>query len=253
MPPISVVIITFNEEKNVRAALESAKWADEIVVVDSFSTDSTTAICREYTDRVCQEKWRGFSRQKDFAVRQAKNDWVFVLDADERFTPELAAEVKALMQAEAEPEKAGYYCPRRNHFGGREIRYGGWYPDYSIRFFDRRKGRFGDRAVHEAVELDGEAGRLKNPMLHYTYSGVSDYLSRMDKYSTLAAGELLKKGRKATASDLLFRPPFTFFKMFVMKQGFRDGLHGLMLAALYAFYTFTKYAKLREMREREGS
>ena len=251
MPPVSVVIITFNEEKNVRAALESAKWADEVVVVDSFSTDSTPAICREYTESVYREKWRGFSRQKDYAVRQAKNDWVFVLDADERFTPELIEEVKAL--ARGEPEKAGYYCPRRNHFGGREIRYGGWYPDYSIRFFDRRKGRFGDRAVHEAVELDGEAGRLKNPMLHFTYSGVSDYLARMDKYSTLAAGELLKKGRKAKASDLLFRPPFTFFKMFVMKQGFRDGFHGLMLAALYAFYTFTKYAKLREMRGREGS
>lgn len=251
MPPVSVVIITFNEEKNVRAALESAKWADEIVVVDSFSSDSTPSICREYTDSIYQEKWRGFSRQKEFAVRQARNDWVFVLDADERFTPELAGEIKTLTRGE--PGKAGYYCPRRNHFGGREIRYGGWYPDFSIRFFDRRKGRFGERAVHEAVELDGEAGFLKNPMLHFTYSGVSDYLARMDKYSTLAAGELLKKGRKARVSDLLFRPPFTFFKMFVVKQGFRDGLHGLVIAMLYAFYTFTKYAKLREMRGLEGS
>src|SRR3990172_1029152 len=212
--PVSVVMITKDEERNVRAALDSVSFADEIVVVDSFSSDGTVGICRQYTDRVYQEKWRGFSGQKTRAVGLAGNDWVFVLDADERVTPELAAEIRGLM--EDGPDRAGYNCPRRNHFMGREIKFGGWYPDYSVRLFDRRRGLFKERAVHEAVELDGEAGYLKNPMLHFTYDGVSDYLSRMDRYASLAAEELRKAGTKAGAADLLLRPPFTFFKMYVI-------------------------------------
>ncbi|MBI5190016.1 MAG: glycosyltransferase family 2 protein [Nitrospirae bacterium] len=249
MPHVSVVIITYNEEANIRAALESANWAGETVVLDSFSTDKTVEICREYTDKVYQEAWRGFSGQKARAVSLASNDWVFVLDSDERFTPELAAEIKRLTASD--PDYDGYRCARRNHFMGREIKYGGWYPDYSVRLFDRRKGRFGDRAVHEAVVVDGAAGTLVNPMLHFTYSGVSDYLVRMDRYSSLAADELKKAGRQASATDMLFRPPLTFIKMFFMKQGFRDGMHGLVIALLYAFYTFSKYAKLWEMGEKK--
>ena len=242
---LSVVVITLNEEKNCREALKSASFADEVVVLDSFSTDRTAKICREFTDKVFQEEWRGYSGQKQRAVDLAENDWVFVLDADERITSGLADEIKRLM--DAGPDKPGYYCPRRNHFMGKEIRHGGWYPDYSIRLFDRRRGRFKERAVHETVELDGEAGYLKNPMLHFTYDGVSDYLRRMDKYSALAAEELKKKGRKASAADLILRPPFTFMKMYLMKQGFRDGMHGLLLAGLYSSYVFSKYAKLMEI------
>ncbi|MGA2193170.1 MAG: glycosyltransferase family 2 protein [Nitrospirota bacterium] len=250
MTPLSVVIITHNEESRIRAALESASFADEIVVVDSFSTDRTADICREHTASVYQEKWRGFSGQKSHAVGLAKNDWVFVLDADERITPALASEIKALM--ENGPEKAGYFCPRRNHFIGREIRHGGWYPDYSIRLFDRRRGSFGERAVHEAVAINGEAGYLRNPMLHYTYDSISDYLVRMDKYSTLAAQELQKAGKQSGLIDLALRPSLTFLKMYLIKQGFRDGRHGLMLAALYSFYTFSKYAKLWELGKSTG-
>ena len=200
MPPVSVVIITFNEEKNVRAALESAGWADEIVVVDSFSTDSTVDICREYTENVYQEKWRGFSGQKSYAVGLAKNDWVFVLDSDERFTDGLIKEMSGLMLEG--PSMAGYYVPRRNHFMGREIRHCGWSPDYSIRLFDRRKGAFKDRAVHEAVELTGDAGYLRAPMLHYPYASISDYITRMDRYSALAAEEMNKAGRSAGPLDM---------------------------------------------------
>jgi len=249
MPPVSVVIITFNEENNIRAALESAVWADEIVVVDSFSTDSTADICREFTDRVYQEKWRGFSGQKSYAVGLAKNDWVFVLDSDERFTDELRNEIEGLMLEG--PSMAGYYVPRRNHFMGREIRHCGWSPDNSIRLFDRRKGAFKDRSVHEAVELSGEAGYLKAPMLHYTYAGISDYIIRMDRYSALAAEEMRKEGRSAGPSDMLLNPVFTFFKMFLVRQGFRDGIYGLVISMLYSFYTFSKYAKLWEMREKK--
>ena len=249
MPKLSVVLITRNEEKNVRAALESARFADEIVVVDSYSDDATVRISREYTDRVYQEDWRGFSAQKSYAVSLAENDWVFVLDADERITEGLAREIRELV--DRGPDKDGYLCPRRNHFMGREIKYGGWYPDYSLRLFDKSKAGFGDRAVHEAVELKkGEPGRLKNPMLHYTYSGVSDYLTRMERYSALAAGELKKAGKKPTVLDLSLRPAFTFLKMYIIKQGFRDGIHGLVLAGLYSCYTFAKYAKLWEAQKK---
>ena len=245
MTAVSVVVITKDEEKNIRDALAGASFADEIVVLDSFSTDGTVDICRGFTDRVFQEEWRGFSGQKQRAVELAGNDWVFVLDADERITPALAEEIRKLV--DAGPDRPGYYCPRRNHFMGREIRHGGWYPDYSIRLFDRRRGRFKDRAVHEAVELDGEAGYIENPMLHFTYDSVSDYIIRADKYSTLAAQEMRKEGRRATISDLLLRPHMTFIKMYLFKGGFRDGIHGLLLAGLYSYYTFSKYAKLMEM------
>jgi glycosyltransferase involved in cell wall biosynthesis len=246
MTSLSVVVITLNEEKNIREALNSASFADEVVVLDSFSTDGTPEICRGFTDKVFQEEWRGFSGQKQRAVDLAENDWVFILDADERITPGLAEEIKRLM--EAGPDRPGYFCPRRNHFMGREIRHGGWYPDYSVRLFDRRRGRFKERAVHEAVKLDGEAGYLKNPMLHFTYDSVSDYLRRMDKYSALAAEELRKGGRKAGIADLFLRPHGTFLKMFFLKRGFLDGIYGFLLAGLYSFYVFSKYAKLLEMQ-----
>lgn len=250
MAAVSVVVITKDEEKNIRDALVSASFADETIVLDSFSTDGTVDICREFTDKVFQEEWRGFSGQKQRAVELAGNDWVFVLDADERITPALSEEIKKLV--EAGPDKPGYYCPRRNHFMGMEIRHGGWYPDYSVRLFDRRHGRFQDRAVHEAVKLDGEPGYLKNTMLHFTYDSVSDYLRRMDKYSTLAAKEMQKGGRRAKISDLLLRPHMTFIKMYLLKGGFRDGIHGLLLAGLYSYYTFSKYAKLMEIGLRES-
>jgi hypothetical protein len=134
---------------------------------------------------------------------------------------------------------------------GREIRHCGWSPDYSLRLFDRRKGAFKDRAVHEAVELSGEAGYLKSPMLHFTYNSISDYITRMDKYSALAAEEMKKEGRRAGPSDMMFKPVFTFFKMFIARQGFRDGIYGLVISMLYSFYTFSKYAKLWEMREKK--
>jgi len=247
MPKLTVVVITHNEEKNIADALRSASWADELVVVDSFSTDKTVDTCRRFTERVYQEKWRGFSGQKSYAVGLATNDWVFVLDADERITDGLAAEITGLMRKG--PDKDGYRCARRNHFIGREIRFGGWYPDYSVRLFNRKKGAFRDRAVHEAVEVDGEVGYLDNPMLHYTYDSVSDYLKRMDRYSALAAEEMHKAGRKAGLMDLTVRPLLTFLKMFLVKQGIRDGWHGLVLAALYSCYTFSKYAKLWELEE----
>ena len=248
---LSVTLITLNEEANIRQALESARWADEIVVVDAFSTDRTVAICREYTDRVFQHPWSGFAAQKNLALREARGEWVFSLDADERIPPSLAEEIRRVVADDGPCD--GYFVPRKNYFAGRWIRHGGWYPDHTLRLFRRSKGRFLPRAVHEAVQIqDGRVGYLRHALEHYTYASVSDYLTRMDRYSTLAAQEMACQGRRARIADLVLRPPAVFLKAYVLRGGFLDGLDGLVLAGLGAAYAFAKYAKLREIQARDG-
>jgi glycosyltransferase involved in cell wall biosynthesis len=248
---LSVVIITRNEEGQVRECLESCAFADEVVVVDSFSTDRTVDICRDHTVRVIQEQWRGFGRQKNFAIEQAKGPWIFNLDADERITPALRAEIEAITAAD-EPQPAGYYVARRNYFGDRWVRHCGWYPDYNLRLFRKGAGWFNERAVHEAVELTGHAraGYLRHPMEHYTYASISDFMERLERYTTLAAEEAFQAGRRGGLLDLTLRPPFTFLKMYLVRRGFLEGSFGLTLSGLYAIYTYVKYAKLREMSRR---
>ena len=242
---LSVAIITHNEEENIRDALESVKWADEIVVVDSFSTDRTQEICREYTDKVYSFEWSGFSEQKNRAVSMTTHPWVFVLDADERFTDGLRDEIANLLKST--PLMDGYYVSRKNYFGKRWIKHGGWWPDYTLRLFRREKGMFEKREVHEGIKINGNTGRLKNPIEHYTYKDVNDYLKRMQTYSALAAKELFKNGRRANILDMIFRPVATFCKMFVLRLGILDGIYGIILAGLYSAYTYKKYSKLREM------
>jgi hypothetical protein len=215
-------------------------WADEIVVDSSAGLNPD--ICR-----VCRPGIPGsgvVSGQKSYTVGLAKATGYSCL-IRRRLTGKLRNEMAELKAVH------GRLRPRRNYFIGREIKHCGWSPDHSIRLFDRRRGAFKDRAVHEAVELSGEAGYLKSPMLHYTYSSISDYLTRMDRYSALAAEEMRKEGRSAGPSDMLLKPVFTFIKMFFVRQGFRDGIHGLVISMLYSFYTFSKYAKLWEMREKQ--
>src|SRR3990172_3598946 len=218
MDRISVTIIARNEEANIVECLESVKWADEIIVSDSGSTDSTVEVCKGYGARV-------FS--------------------DERVTPELRDEILGLPE---KGDKVGYYLPMRNFFGGRWIRHCGWYPDYHLRLYRKDLGRFSEREVHEAIELEGPRAYLKNPLNHYTYRDASDYLERMERYSSLAAKQMLSEGRRPRITDIALRPPFTFLKMFVLQLGFLDGRTGLLLSTLYAYYTYTKYAKLREMK-----
>lgn len=256
---LSVAIITHNEEENIKAALKSVKWADEIVVVDSFSTDRTRDICKEYTDKIFTFEWRGFAEQKNKAVSLTTQPWVLVLDADERVTEELKDEIiriikddypspSPLPQGEgARASVDGYYVARKNYFAGRWIRHGGWWPDYTLRLFRRGKGSFQQREVHEAIKVDGETGRLKNHLEHFTYKNTEDYLKRMEVYSTLAAKELYKEGRRARIFDIMLRPAATFFRMLFLQLGFLDGAYGLKLAYLYSRYTFNKYAKLRRM------
>jgi glycosyltransferase involved in cell wall biosynthesis len=256
MIPVSVVIVAKNEEKNIGAALESAKDFEDIVVVDSFSEDKTVEISRRYTDRVFQREWQGYARQKQTAVDYAKKEWVFILDADERITPELEEEISQLFAHH--PSRIihhGFYVPRKNFFLGRWIRHSGWWPDHTIRLFKKEVSYVEPREVHEKVIVKGDVGYLKGHMEHYTYDSISDYIKKMENYSTLSAREIALKNPKpsafAPAFKMLTSPLFTFAKMFFLKQGFRDGFHGLMLAALYGFYSFLKYAKALEILERQ--
>lgn len=244
MENITVTIIALNEEENIRECLESVKWADEIIVSDSGSGDRTAEICREFGAKVYFDAWSGFGKQKNLCAGRTRNNFILNIDADERITRELKDEI---LKAVGSGDKAGYYIPRMNFFGERWIRHCGWYPDYNLRLYRKDMGGFSERRVHESVIVDGPKGYLKNPMVHRTYRDISDYLKRMERYSTLAARQMLEDGKGAGLIDMSLRPPFTFFKMFVLKRGFLEGATGFVLSALYAFYTFVKYAKLREL------
>jgi len=247
-PRLSVVVITLNEAERLRACLESAAWADELVVVDAESQDKTVQIAREFTDRVLVRPWAGFAEQKNFAVAQATGDWILSLDADEEVPPELRAEIQALLGAE--PAEDGYRVPRRNIFWGRWIRHGGLYPDWQLRLFRRGRGRFVERTVHESVRVEGRVGRLASPLVHRSYRDVADFLERADRYSTLAAAEWVRSGRRAGVGDLVVRPAGRFLSMYVVRGGFLDGWPGFLLACLYAYYVFVRSAKVWERARR---
>ncbi|HYU77561.1 MAG TPA: glycosyltransferase family 2 protein, partial [Vicinamibacterales bacterium] len=185
MPGVSVTVITHNEAANIAAALESVSWADEIIVIDAESADDTAEIARRFTQKVVVRPWPGYVAQKNFAAEQATHDWVFSLDADERVSPALAAEIRNVL--EREPPNAGYRVPRVTFHLGRWIRSTDWYPDYQLRLYDRRRARWTGRLVHESVKADGPVGRLRNDLQHYAYRDLSHHLQSMDRYTTLAA------------------------------------------------------------------
>lgn len=245
MTGVSAIVITLNEEKNIGACLDSLSFAEEIVVVDSGSTDRTEEICRKDSRvRWYSEEWKGFGKQKNSALDKAKGPWIFSIDADERVTKELAEEISGI-DLNRSP-CAGYRVPRRSFFGDTWVRHGGWYPDSTVRLWKKEAGRFEERSVHEAVRVSGPVGTLSGDLLHYTYRDTSDFIERMNRYSSLGAQELLRLGKRVTVFDLVLRPPYTFFKMFVLKRGFLDGWLGFRLAVFYSMYTFIKYAKAIE-------
>ncbi len=246
MTRLSVTVITWNEEERLRACLESVAWADEIIVVDAESTDKTVQVAREFTDRIWVRPWPGFAVQKNFALEQAAGEWVLSLDADEQVTPELRWEVRDVI-ARGGPHD-GYALPRKNVFWGAWVRHGRLYPDYQLRLFRRGRGRFVERAVHESVEVQGSAGRLQAPLLHHSYRSLEEFIHRSNRYSTLAAAEWVRQGRRVGAADLLFRPLGRFCSMYVLHGGFLDGWRGLLLAGLYAHYVFLRTAKAWEIR-----
>ncbi len=242
--PISVVIVTKDEGRNLEAALQSVSRFSEIIIIDDFSTDSTISIARKYTNNIFQIRWQGYARQKQSGIDKASMPWVLVLDADERVTGELAEEISTVIGSDA---FNAFYIPRKNFFLGRWIRHGGWWPDYTLRLFRKESAHMEQREVHEKIVADGKTAYCKNPMEHYTYREISDYIKKMDVYSALAAAELHKKGVSARFYHFMIKPPATFVRMFLLQQGFRDGFHGFVLAVLYSFYTFLKYLKLREI------
>jgi glycosyltransferase involved in cell wall biosynthesis len=250
MTRLSVTIVAWNEEERLRACLESVAWADEIVVVDGESTDKTVALAREFTDRVWVRPWPGFAAQKNFALEQASGDWVLALDADERVTPDLHARIARIVADDAagRPVADGYALPRKNIFWGRWVRHGGLYPDYQLRLFRRRAGRFLADAVHESVRVEGRVERLGEALLHHSYRSLEDFVQRSNRYSTLAAGEWLRRGKRAGLADLIFRPLGRFLSMYIIQRGFLDGWRGFVLAVLYADYVFLRMAKAWEAR-----
>jgi glycosyltransferase involved in cell wall biosynthesis len=251
MTPLSVVIITRNEEKNISRCLKSVAWADEIVVVDSSSEDRTPEICREFGCRVLTTEWQGFGRTKQFAVDSASHDWVFSIDADEEVTPDLRQAIRQLLANT--PGRAGYRVKRTSFYLGRLIRHSGWNRDYPLRLFDRRRGRFKDKLVHESVTVDGPAGALEAAMLHYTYTTLSQHLQKINHYTSLAARDMHQNGRHSNPPAAVLQGGFKFLKMYVLQRGFLDGREGLILALVSAFGVMLKHLKLSEVARRKNS
>ena len=246
--PLSVVLVTQNAAAELPDCLASVAFADEVVVVDSGSSDGTAQVAAYYGARVVTKEWLGFCRQKQFAVEQAAHDWVLCLDADERVSPELAASLVRTLDAAAAPV---YRMARRNRFLGRWLRHGEGYPDWSARLFDRRRARWSDDAVHEKV-LGEPVGTLAGDLLHESAQDLGRYLEKQNRYTSLAAGELHRQGRSAGIADLAISPLARFVKFYLLRLGFLDGLPGLVHISVGCMNSFMKYAKLMELRKASG-
>jgi glycosyltransferase involved in cell wall biosynthesis len=238
---LSVIIITKNEAANIRACLESVAWADEIIVVDSGSTDDTVAIAREFTPQVYVHDWPGFGAQKNRALDYATNEWVFSIDADERVTPELRAEMEAAID---KPQAEAYEMPRLSSFCGRFMRHSGWYPDYVLRLFRRGKGRFSDALVHESVQMQGSTAQLRQPLLHYSYRDLDDVLSKLNSYSGAASAMLQRRGKRGSLTQAVLHGMWAFIRTYFLRAGFLDGREGFMLAVMNAENSYYRYIKL---------
>lgn len=243
---LSVVVITKNEQENIRGCLETVRWADEIIVVDAESSDETVSHARDYTPHIFVRPWPGFGPQKNFGMEKVAGDWILLIDADERVPPELREEILRMAQ-ESPPEVTAYRIPRRNYFYGKWVRWGGAYPDYQIRLLRKGAGRYNDVAVHENLLITGSVGTLHQPLDHWTERTIADHFKKFDLYTTLASEERAKTRKTVWWGDFVFNPLATFFKMYMAKQGFREGIHGLILSVLASYYTFAKYTKLWEM------
>ena len=251
MPKISAVIITLNEEKNIQRALDALRWCDEIVVVDSFSTDRTAELCKSAGCRVLQQPFNGFGNQKQFAVEQARNDWVLSWDADEVPTEGLLGELQEL-SGSPDPPHAGYTIPRTLVFLGKTMRHGPEHRRPILRLFDRRRGRFSKSIVHEEIELGGSVGAFRHEMLHYSYDSIHDYFVKFNRYTTLAADQLHERGKTASRLQIVVRPLLEFFVLYVLRGFWLNGYPGFVWSLLSAMYPSVKYMKLREL-SRVGS
>jgi (heptosyl)LPS beta-1,4-glucosyltransferase len=244
---ISCVMVVLNEEHNIRKALESVQWVDQIIVIDAYSQDRTVAICQEYTSQVLFRKWTGMPDQKNYAIQQASCDWILLLDADECVTPQMKVELEEVLNA-SDSSCMGYFIPRKNFYYGKWLQGGGCYPDYQLRFFRNGAGAYGKVEVHPRFDIDGEIGYFHSPMEHFTYPTVSKHFQKQNAFTSRAARERQKTKSNVLMNDLLGRPIFTFLKYFFVRKGLRDGIHGLIASGFSSLYTFGKYAKLFELQ-----
>ncbi|MEE9367496.1 MAG: glycosyltransferase family 2 protein [Pontiella sp.] len=242
---ISACVICLNEEQNIGRCLESLGWCDEIIVVDSGSTDRTQEIARKHTDQVFEQEWLGYAGQKEFCWGKASNDWIFWVDSDEAVTQELKSEIEARFATGDLP--AGFETPRMVWYLGRWIRHGDWYPDRKLRLFKLSKSKIVSPLIHERVEVDGAVERFKNALEHYTYDDVAHHIRTSNTFTSLVARDMFGRGKKFKWLDLLFRPGWKFFRMYFLKAGFLDGFAGFASAAVSAFSNCEKYLKLREL------
>jgi glycosyltransferase involved in cell wall biosynthesis len=245
---LSVIIITKNEAFHIGSCLDSVSWADEIIVLDSGSVDNTVEICQRYTDKVFITDWPGFGIQKQRALDHAQGDWVFSIDADEVVSPELKAEIQAAM---VESSFNGYEIPRLSSYCGKQMRHGGWYPDYVLRLFKRETGCFTDNVVHERIVVQGDVGQLTVPLLHDAFINLEEVLHKVNSYSSLGANMLYEKKVSSSLGKAIFKALWTFIRTYGLKAGFLDGRQGLMLAISNAEGTYYKYIKLLELQSRQ--
>lgn len=242
---ITATIITLNEERNIARSIESLRCCDEIVVVDSGSIDRTVELAEKLGARVIESPWHGYAPQKNYAAEQACNDWILSLDADEALSESLEGEIWTLKKKG--PIHDAYTMPRLAQYLGRWILHCGWYPDRKVRLYHRAKAKWVGDFVHESVQVNGRVGHLESNLLHFTCDSLSEHIKTMDRYTTLAAEELVSRKEKIYLRNMILDPAWTFSKTYFFQRGFQDGLEGLTIAYMAALYTFLKYAKARNM------
>jgi glycosyltransferase involved in cell wall biosynthesis len=243
MVKISATIVTLNEEKNIARAIESLRCCEEVLIVDSGSIDRTKTLAAQRGARVIPHAWPGYAAQKNWAAEQASNDWILSIDADEALSEELEAELLSLKKVGMAAD--GYSMPRLAQYLGKWIRHSGWYPDRKVRLYDRRKARWVGEYVHESVQVDGTVTGLRSNLLHFTCDSLSAHMKTLDRYTTLAAQEVVAKGKARPAYRLAVDPAWTFLRTYLLQRGFQDGYEGFTIAYMAALYTFLKYAKAR--------
>ena len=247
MNKLSVIVITKDEEKNISDCLQSVDWADEIIVVDSESSDRTTDLAKKFTDRVIIKKWEGYVPQKRYALSFAANEWVLSLDADERITPELKDEIVKLLPG----DNSGFKIKRKNFLMNKEITSCGWEKDYQLRLFKKDKTDLNERLVHEKFVIEGKVGTLNSPMLHYTFSSFKEYFEKINNYTSLKAEELLSKKKKVGGWTIFSHTVSAFFAFFFIRRGFKDGVYGLIISLLHSVSTMMNYIKLWELQNKK--
>ena len=244
--PLSVIIITKNEQDNIEDCLESVKWAEEIIIVDSGSTDKTEAICRKFTDNFYVKDWPGFGIQKQRSLELASREWVLSIDADERVTPELKSEI--IDKITQNSNIGGYLIPRLSNYLGKDIYHAGWYPDYTLRLVKRKEVYFTRDIVHEKMIVDGRVQKLSNHFIHYPYNSISHHIQKLNDYSSLSAEKMFSKGKNVSWLMVFLKALFGFIRAYIFRGGFLDGWQGLVVSISTGASVYLKYLKLKQKR-----